>query len=78
MPPVPNAIKLLQACIYKSVNTGLFLISLVATCIVKFTMLMLDSESIWYLTLKTSINIWNQAKIVATDYVKKSPVFTDL
>ena len=41
--PVANAIKLLQACIYKSVNTGLFLKSLVATSIVKFMLLMLDS-----------------------------------
>ena len=41
-PPVANAIKLLQACIYKSVNTGLFLTSLVATSIVKFMLLMLD------------------------------------
>ena len=41
--PVANAIKLLQTCIYKSVNTGLFLISLVATIIVKFMLLMLDS-----------------------------------
>ena len=41
--PVANAIKLLQACIYKSVNTGLFLTSLVATSIAKFLLLMLDS-----------------------------------
>ena len=40
---VVNAIKLLQACTYKSVNTGLFLTSLVATSIVKFMVLMLDS-----------------------------------
>ena len=37
--PVANAIKLLQACIYKSVNTA----SLVATSIVKFMLFMLDS-----------------------------------
>ena len=41
--PVANAIKLLQAYIYKSVNTGLFLISLVATSITKFMLLILDS-----------------------------------
>ena len=58
MQPVPNAIKLLQACIFKSVNTDT-LTTLVATCIVKFTMLMLNSKSNWYLKLKTSINIWN-------------------
>ena len=75
--PVPNAIKLLQACIYKSVKTGLFLTSLVATCIVKFTMLMLDSESIRYWTLKTSIKMGNLAILVATSNVKNSPVFTD-
>ena len=57
--PVANAKKLLQACIYRLVNTGLFLTSLVATCIVKFMMLMLDSWSIWYLTVKTSINKCN-------------------
>ena len=59
LPPVANAIKLLQACIYKSVNTGLFLTSLVATKIVKLMLLMLDSRSIWYLKVITSINIWN-------------------
>ena len=42
-PPVANAIKLLQACIYKSVNTGLFLTTSVAISIVKFMLLMLDS-----------------------------------
>ena len=42
-PSVANAIKLLQVCMYKSVNTGQFLTSLVATCIVKFMLLMLDS-----------------------------------
>ena len=57
--PVANAIKLLQACIYKSVNTGLILISLVATSIVKFILLMLDRWSIRYLKVKTSINVWN-------------------
>ena len=41
-------------------------------------MLMLDSENIWYLRLKTSMDIWNQAIIVVTDDVKNSPVFTDL
>ena len=41
--PVANAIKLLKVCIYRLVNTGLFLTSLVATCIVKFMMLMLVS-----------------------------------
>ena len=43
IPTVSNAIKLLQACIYRSVNTGLFLTSLVATNIAKFMLLMLDS-----------------------------------
>ena len=42
-PPVANVIKLLQACINKSVNTGLFLTSLGATGIVKFMLLMLES-----------------------------------
>ena len=41
--PVANAIKLLQACIYKSVNTGLFLTSLVATSTVKYMLLILGS-----------------------------------
>ena len=50
--------------------TGLFLTSLVATSIVKFMMLMLDSLSIWYLKVKTSINIWNKTILVATDDVK--------
>ena len=33
-PPVSNAIKLLQACIYRPVNTGIFLKSSVAISIV--------------------------------------------
>ena len=36
-----NAMKVLQACICMSVNTGLFLLSLVATSIVKLIMLAL-------------------------------------
>ena len=43
MTPVANAKKLLQASIYKSVNPGLFLTSLVATSVVKFILLILDS-----------------------------------
>ena len=43
IPSVANAIKLLQACFYKSVNTGLFLTSLSATSIAKFILLMLHS-----------------------------------
>ena len=44
-PAVANAIKLLQACIYKSVNIGLFSTTLVAvaTSIFKIMFLMLDS-----------------------------------
>ena len=38
--PVANAIKVLQACIYKSVKTGPFFKSLFASRIVKFNMLM--------------------------------------
>ena len=38
--PVTNAIKILQACIHKSVNTGLFLKSIIAPHVVKFNMLM--------------------------------------
>ena len=39
--PTANPMKVLQACIYKSENTGLFLESLVAKVIVIFHMLML-------------------------------------
>ena len=39
-PPVANAIKLFQACNYKSVNTGLFFSPSVAISIVYFHMLM--------------------------------------
>ena len=73
-PPVANAIKLLQACIYKSVKTGLFLTSLVATSVVKFMLLMNVSRSIWYLEVKTSINMWNYTILMVTDDVKNSPV----
>ena len=38
---VANAINVLQACIYKSVKTGLFLKSLIAPRVAKFNMLML-------------------------------------
>ena len=38
---VANDMKLLQACIHESVNTGLFFNRLVATSIVKFDVLML-------------------------------------
>ena len=41
--PGPNAINILQACIYKSVNTGLFLKSLLAPSIVKLNVAMIDS-----------------------------------
>ena len=40
---VANAMKVLQACIYDSVNPGQFLKSLIATSIVKLIRLMLDS-----------------------------------
>ena len=76
--PVVNAIKVLQACIYKSVKTGLFLTSLPTTSIVKFMMLLLESLGIWYLKVKASINEWNKTILVATDDVKNTPVFTDL
>ena len=52
--PVANAIKPLQACIYKSVNTGIFLIALCATIIVEFMLLMRDSWSIRYLGGRSS------------------------
>ena len=39
--PVTNAIKVLQACIYKSVKRGLFLKSIIVPHVVKFNMLML-------------------------------------
>ena len=44
--PVANAINVLQAFIYKSVNTGIFLIPLVATSIVEFKLLILDCLNI--------------------------------
>ena len=42
--PVANAINILQACIYKSVKTGLFLKAIIASHVVKFNMLMLVSN----------------------------------
>ena len=59
MRSVAKAIKLLQACIYKYVNTGQFLTPLVSTSNVKNMVLMLNRQPIWYLKVKTSINIWN-------------------
>ena len=38
--PVTNALNVLQACIYKSVKTGLFLKSIIAPRVVKFNILM--------------------------------------
>ena len=43
MIPEANAMKLLQACIYKSANSGLFLIALVATSAVVFNIFILNS-----------------------------------
>ena len=43
MRPVANAMNVLQAYVYKSVNTGLFIKSLVATSFVKFIVLLLNS-----------------------------------
>ena len=42
-PPVPNAINILQACIYKSVNTGLFLKSLLAPSTVNLCVVMIHN-----------------------------------
>ena len=63
--PVANAIKLLQASIYKSVNPGLSLTSLAANCIVKFIMLMLCSLSFLYVMVKPSLK-----KGIGMGYVK--------
>ena len=43
MQPLANAIKVLQACIYKSLNTGLFLKPFVATSVANFNNIMLFS-----------------------------------
>ena len=43
LPPVTNALKILQACIYKYVNTGLFWKSPLAPSIVKLNVVMIDS-----------------------------------
>ena len=42
--PAPNAKNILQACIYKSVNTRLFLKSLLAPSIVKFALLVATGD----------------------------------
>ena len=41
VPPVTNAINILQACIYKSVKTGQFLKTIISPYVVKFNLLML-------------------------------------
>ena len=55
---VTHAINILQACIYKSVKTGL-----ISRCFVKFKMLM-----------QKSIIIMNKKILVATNDFKSSPV----
>ena len=47
----------LQACIYKSVKTGLFLKSFVATSVFLFNIVVLFCQTTWYLKVKTSISI---------------------
>ena len=77
-PPVANAIKLLQACIYKSVNKGLFLTPSVAISIVKFQTLMIVFTFKYLILHLSSISNMNLTILVATSDVKNSPVFTDL
>ena len=76
--PVANATKLLQACIYKSVNAGLFLTTSVAVRIVKFHMLKLVFTFKYQILQLSSISNMNLTILVATNDVKNSPVFTDL
>ena len=76
--PVANAIKVLMACIYKSVNIGLFLKSPVAASIFKFVFLLLESLSALYVKVNTIKSVMNLTILAATSDFKNTPVFTDL
>ena len=67
-----NAVKLLQACTYKSVNTGLFLTSLVATIIVKLNMLILVFTLYYKVLQLLSITKTNITILLATNQLKNS------
>ena len=67
--PVANAIKLLQACIYKSVNIGLFSMTSVAIRIVKFHMLMLVFIFKYQILQLSSISNMNLTILVTTNDV---------
>ena len=76
--PVENAIKVLMACIYKSVNTGLFLKSPVAASIFKFVFLLLESLSALYVKANTITSVKNLSTLAGTSDFKNCPVFTHL
>ena len=69
MQAAANAVKLLQACIYKFVNTGLLLTSLVATSIVKFKMLIFVFTLYYKVLQLLSITI---TILLATNQLKNS------
>ena len=77
-PPVANAIKRLQACIYKSLNTGLFKKAFVAASVDKINIIMLFSSSTLYLKVKKDMNLFNLTRLVATNNFNSSPVITVL
>ena len=66
--PVANAINVLQACIYKSVNIGLFLKSLVATNLVKFNKRMLVFTLKYEVLELTNMILLKSATLAATNY----------
>ena len=79
MPPVTNAINVLQACIYKSVKTGLYLKSIVDPHVVKFIMLMPVFTINYQVLEQKSMVLWNQTTLfAATNYFRNRPVSTDL
>ena len=57
--PLAQAINIFQACIYKSVKTGLFLKSNVAPRLVKFNMLLPVFTFKYHVFLQKSVTLWN-------------------
>ena len=72
--PAVNAINVLQASIYKSVKTGLFLQSFVDTSIIKLKIILLFCQRTLYLKVKTRIRILNLTTRRAITDFRNRPV----
>ena len=69
LPSVANAINVLQTCIYKSANTGLFFKQFVAASVADFNNIMLLGKSNSYLKVKIM-------EVVMAQVVERIPGWT--